>query len=67
MIDGVDRSGYSDIMQGFENKLGELIVEEAQKWSDQSGLKKIEVYMVLENILAIMKDQIRNERNKNKS
>ena len=30
MIDGVDRSGYSDIMQGFENKLGELIVEEAQ-------------------------------------
>lgn len=66
MIDGVDRSGYNDIMQGFENKLGELIVEEAQKWSDQSGLKKIEVFMVLENILAIMKDQIRNERNQNK-
>jgi len=60
----VDRSAYNDIMQAFENKIGEMIVEEAERWGRQSGLKKIEAYIVLENILAIMKDEIKKDRNK---
>jgi len=60
MVDGVDRSAYNDIMQAFENKIGEMIIEEAQRWD----LKKIEAYIVMENILAIMKDEIKKERKK---
>ncbi|MHA2501358.1 MAG: hypothetical protein ACXAE3_00610 [Candidatus Kariarchaeaceae archaeon] len=54
----VDRSGYSDVMVAFENMIGEKIIEEAQRM----GLKKIETYMVIENVLAIMKEEIRKER-----
>lgn len=60
MVEGVDRSAYNDIMQAFENKIGEMIIEEAQRWD----LKKIEAYIVMENILAIMKDEVKKERNK---
>ena len=54
----VDRSGYSDVMVAFENMIGERIIEEAQRM----GLKKIETYMVIENVLAIMKEEIRKEK-----
>lgn len=60
----VDRSAYNDIMQAFENKIGEMIMDEAERWASNSGLKKIEAYIVLENVLAIMKQEIKNEKKK---
>lgn len=54
----VDRSGYNDIMYAFEEKVGEYIIDEAQRMN----LKKIEAYLVVENILATMKEQIKKEK-----
>lgn len=56
----VDRSSYNDIMQAYENSIGKMIIEEAERLD----LKKIEAYIVLENVLQIFKEEVRKERNK---
>jgi hypothetical protein len=56
----VDRSAYNDIMQAYENSIGKMIIEEAERLN----LKKIEAYIVLENVLHIFKEEVRKERNK---
>lgn len=57
----INREGYNDVMQAFENQIGKYIIDQASRFN----LKKIEAYMVLENVLAILKEEIKNEKKKN--
>ena len=56
----VNREGYNDIMQAYENQIGKYIIDQANRFN----LKKIEAYMVLENVLDLLKQEIKNERKK---
>lgn len=53
----VDRTGFSDLMIAYENKIAKSIIEEATRME----LKKIETVMVIEVILEVMKNEIRKE------
>ncbi|MCH8907072.1 MAG: hypothetical protein IH840_08275 [Candidatus Heimdallarchaeota archaeon] len=49
---------YNDLMYAFEEMVGKFIVDNALS----VGLKPIEAYIVVENVLKTMKEDIRSKK-----